>query len=265
MPASDPREAQLLAALQRLCESRARETRLVVESGPVYLMWIARRGQAELEQESVASHGLPAAYKLSSERGQVLRDLGFGKRGGRRNWRRAHGRDRDTLARVATESLDILTRVYGAEDPIAAEVVEDDNEHPENPDLIAAIRALAKARDDEARRAMYTELLNATFLVPIDPSDDEAEGADAYVDFETHSSGRPTLGAFTDWGALRLWQPRGHGYWPVHGSELFAQAIERRPVSFRINPDGDVGGELYLHEVEMLVEAVRAFRRRHSD
>lgn len=259
----DPRRDQLLDALHRLSASKARETRLLVESGPVYLLWIARRGQAEIEQESVASNALPAAYKLSQERGQVMRDLGFGKRSGKRNWRRIHGRDRDSLAQAASDALDILTRVYGAEDPICADLIEDDVEHPDNPDLIAAIRSVAKARDEPTRRAMYTELLNATFLVPIDPSDDQAEGADAFIDFETHKSGRPTLGAFTDWPALRLWQPRGHGYWPIHGSDLFEQAIERNPISFRINPDGDIGGELYHHEVEMLVKAVHSFRRKH--
>jgi hypothetical protein len=109
---------------------------------------------------------------------------------------------------------------------------------------------------------MYTELLNATFLVPLDPAlDDDAEGSEAFVDFEAHSSGRPTLGAFTDWTSLRFWQPRGHAYWPIHGSALFEMALDRNPISMRINPDGDVGGELYAHEVEMLVRAVHSFRR----
>ena len=63
---------------------------------------------------------------------------------------------------------------------------------------------------------------------------------------------------------LRLWEPRGHEYWPIHGSELFEMALERNPVSLRINPDGDVGGELYAHEVEMLVRAVQTFRSRQN-
>ena len=262
---ADPRRTQLVDALHRLTQSRAREARLVVAAGPVYQLWIARRGHEPLEHESIASAALPPTHKLSSERGLLLRELGFGKRGGRRNWRREHGRDRQTLERVATEAIDVFTRVYGVGDAISAELVEDDVEHPQNPDLLAAMRKVAKGWDEAVRRAMYTELLNATFLVPIDPElGDDAEGSDAFVDFETHASGRPTLGAFTDWTSLRLWQPRGCAYWPIHGSSLFEMAMDRNPVTMRINPDGDVGGELYAHEVEMLVRAVRSFRRSTS-
>lgn len=267
----DPRRAQLLDALHRLTQSRAREARLLVTAGPVYLLWIARRGAGKLEQESIASAALPSTYKLSSERGQLMRDLGFGKRGGRRNWKREHGTDRASLARAAEEALDILSRIYGVDQPITVELVEDDTEHPENPALIAAMRQVAKGFDENTRRAMYTEMLNATFLVPLDPNrSDDAEGSEAFFDFETHASSRPTrptqptrpiLGAFTDWASLRLWEPRGFAYWPIHGSSLFEMAMDRNPVTMRINPDGDIGGELYAHEVEMLVRAVRSFRR----
>jgi hypothetical protein len=260
--ADDPRRTQLVDALHRLTQSRAREARLLVTAGPVYLLWIARRGANKLEQESIASAALPSEYKLSSERGQLMRDRGFSKRGGRRNWKREHAVDRASLARAAEEALEILSRIYGVDEPITAELTEDDLEHPENPALIAAMRKVAKGFDEATRRAMYTELLNATFLVPIDPAQgDDAEGADAFFDFETHSSGRPTLGAFTDWASLRLWEPRGCAYWPIHGSSLFEMAMDRKPVTMRINPEGDIGGELYAHEVEMLVRAVRSFRK----
>jgi len=258
----DPRRAPLLEALHTLTGSRAREVRLVVQAGPVYLLWIARRGQALLEHESISSAALPPEYKLSSERGQVLRGLGFAKRSGRRNWRREHGRDSASITRAVDESLDILTRVYAVDAPLTVELVEDDVEHPENPALTAAMREVAKGWNEAIRRTMYTELLNATFLVPINPDPhDDAEGSEAFFDFETHESGRPTLGAFTDWSSLRLWEPRGFGYWPIHGSDVFEMAMDRNPVSLRINPGGDVGGELYAHEVEMLVRAVKSFRR----
>jgi hypothetical protein len=41
--------------------------------------------------------------------------------------------------------------------------------------------------------------------------------------------------------------------------------MERDAASVRINPEGDVGGELHRNEVEMLVRAVETFRRRHSN
>lgn len=276
--AAPPRD-RLLDLLEQLADSSAPEVRVVLEAGPVYLIWTAARGESEVEHESVASNSLPAELKLSSERGNILRELGFAKRSGRRNWKRRHGRDRESLARSVDETLDILQRVYATEAPIVLSLHEDTQLHPTNPDLIAAMRQVAKGFDEAQRRALYTELLNATLLVPIRPDHDQGltslqEGAGsgreggpemAFFDFETHAgTGRPTLGVFTDWPSLRLWEPRGHEYWPIHGSELFEMALERNPVSLRINPEGDIGGELYAHEVEMLVRAVQSFRRRQN-
>ncbi len=263
---ADPPRDRLLAALERLADSSAPEVRLVLEAGPVYLVWTASRDNPEVEHESVASNSLPPEFKLSSERGNILRQLGFAKRSGRRNWKRRHGRDRESIARSVDETLDILSRVYAIDAPIVLSLREDAHPHPQNPSLVTAMRQVAKGFDEAVRRAMYTELLNATLLVPVDPEHGEdAEGSEAFFDFETHrTTGRPTLGAFTDWASLRLWEPRGHEYWPIHGSELFEMALERNPVSLRINPDGDIGGELYAHEVEMLVRAVQTFRRRQN-
>jgi hypothetical protein len=263
--AAPPRD-RLLDLLEQLADSSAPEVRLVLEAGPIYLIWTAVADEPEIEHESVASNSLPPELKLSSERGNILRQLGFIKRSGRRNWKRRHGRDRASLERSADETLDVLYRVYGIDAPIVLSLHEDTHAHPQNPDLVTAMRQVAKGFDEAVRRAMYTELLNATLLVPITGEhDDDAEGSEAFFDFETHAgTGRPTLGAFTDWASLRLWEPRGHEYWPIHGSELFEMALERNPVSLRINPEGDIGGELYAHEVEMLVRAVQTFRRRQN-
>lgn len=256
--AAPPRE-RLLDALEQLADSGAPEARLVLQAGPVYLVWVGRRGQDELEQECISSTALPPEHKLSSARGMLLRDFGFAKPSGRRNWKRRHGRERASLVQVVDQSLDILTRVYGIDQAILLSLHEDPREHPQNPGLIAAMREVAKGWDEAKRRSMYSNMLNATFLVPIDlEPDPDAEGSDAFVVFETHPSGRPTLGVFTDWTSLRLWEPRGHEYWPIHASRLFAMALERHPVTLRINPNGDIGGELYNHEIEMLVRAVKS-------
>jgi len=263
---SRPRAAheRIFAALEAMLESPARERRLVVAVGPVYLLSVARRGEDTIVQEAVASAVLPPELKLSSERGQLLRNLGFGKSSGRRNWKRRHGPE--LLATIAEQSVDILTRVYGVEGEPTIELIEDDSEHPENPSLVEAMRKVAKQRDDAARHAMYSEMLNATFLAPMDPEvDDDAEDSEALLAFEIQPSGRPTLGVFSDWASLRLWSPQGHDYAPIHGADLFGLAIERDAASVRINPEGDVGGELHRNEVETLVRAVETFRRRNSN
>jgi len=231
------------------------------------MLWIARRDRQTIEHESVGSTTLPAEFKLSSERGKIMRELGFAKRSGRRNWKREQPRTR-APDELADEALDLLTRIYGVDadrHPAQVALHHDERVHPQNPDLVTAMRRVSKGWDEAVRRAMYTEMLNATFLVPVAyEQHSDAEGSEVFVGIETHQSGRPILGVFSDWAALRLWSPRGHEYWPIHGSELFEMALERQPVSMRINPNGDVGGELYAHELEMLVRAVQTFRRRQN-
>lgn len=239
----------------------------MIQSGPVYLVATARRGEPTIEQQAVASAALPADFKLSAERGRLMRDMGFKKRGGgRRNWVRVHGRDEVSLGDQADAIVDILERVYGAVDSPELEITQDDNDHPENPDLMASMREVAKGWDEAKRRAMYTELVNATFLVPLVPDvADDVDDAEALHTVDLDPRGGPILGAFTDWHSLRLWEPRGWPYLALHGSDLFELVLSRKPTGFRVNPNGDVGGELYLHEVEMLVRAVRSFRRQHSN
>lgn len=256
---------RLLDALGRLADSSAAEARLVLDAGPIYMIWTAIADEPEVEHECVSSNSLPPEFKLSSERGGIMRTLGFAKRSGRRNWKRRHGRDRQSLARSVDEALDILQRVYAIAAPLVLSLHEAEQPHPENPSLVAAMRQVAKGFDESVRRSMYTELLNATLLVPIRSAPGEDIESGSFVDFETHAAtGRPTLGAFTDWVSLRLWEPRGHVYEPIHGSILFEMALERNPVGLRINPNGDIGGELYAHEVEMLVRAVQSFRRKQN-
>lgn len=266
--ASPPRRARFLAALRETVQADSRETRLVISHGPVYVLTVARH-DGRVVQEAITSASLPPELKLSSERGQLLRDMGFKKRGSsRRNWTRALERAPSNVERIAEELDDIFTRVYGIDGQPDINLVRDQRVHPENVDLVDAMRKVAKDRafDEDTRRGMYTRMLNATFLVPLDPEvGDDADEADAFFDLKDHPSGRPTLAGFSDWDSLRLWQPRGWDYVPVHGSELFELVQERNAATFKINPGGDIGGELYAHEVEMLVNAVHTFRRKHGN
>ena len=72
--------------------------------------------------------------------------------------------------------------------------------------------------------------------------------------------GLPVYAAFTDWDALRLWEPRGWPYRVIAGHQLFPLADDQRIASLMINPRGDIGGELLMNELRGLAAAAR--RRR---
>jgi hypothetical protein len=114
------------------------------------------------------------------------------------------------------------------------------------------MRLLSEKRDWDTRRALYAALLDATLLVPIDP---EADGADEPL--EVDSLGKfPVIAGFTDIDALRMWNPRGAPTAPPR-RDLVPRALARRVGSLLINPRGNVGGELYLNELESLDGALK--------
>ena len=258
--------AKIREALESLSASRFPETRVLIEQGPVYLQFVREHG-GKTTLEAASSAELPPEFKLSTARANEMRKLGFLKNGGR-NWLRDLREDEhDGLARcinvdpLVEHCADVLQRIYGADGEIHVELIHARDEHPENEDLVSSMRQLARTRSGDARRRMYTELVNATLLIPVNPeAPDELEGGDEFLVTDT-LDGHPVFLAFSDWDSLRRWNPRGWCYVPVHGSEFFELTLERDLGSVQINPNGEVGGELYRHEIEMLVEGVRNYRK----
>jgi hypothetical protein len=218
-----------------------------------------------LSCETVASRFLPAQLKLSSERAAALRELGYHKRDGHPNWSREVPITAHDLSALSSEIEHILSGVYGVDaSQLAARLIHDDTEHPANPDLLDAMRTIAGDNSDPSKRhRLYNAMLNATFLVPLDPdADDAADSGDEFFVFERLSE-RPVFGVFTDWASLRAWKPRTWPYLPVHGSDLFAILVEQSLAGLNVNPDGRVGWQLFHHEVETLAGAVRDWKSRN--
>lgn len=262
--------ANLREALDSLFVSRLPESRVLIEQGPVYLQFVRQPGRGT-QLEAVSSSQLPAEFKLSSGRAMQLREMGFEKCPGE-NWKKViptpnclSGNDPDSK-RFDTQLLikqcrEILDRVYGAEGEIQVQLAQTQEHHPDNDELVASMRNLAEQRSSEARHRMYTELVNATLLIPVRPeAPEEVQSGEDFLVTDT-LEGHPVFLAFSDWDSLRRWNPRGWSYVPLHGSEFFELTLERDLGSVQINPRGEVGGELYRHEVEMLVEGVRNYRR----
>lgn len=258
----EPAQARIQRALETLVNSSHQESSLVIESGEVYLLFIASQKAGQLRMEAVTSDSLPPRLKLSAGRADELRKLGFDRGGNNRNWAREIELPPDDVADIAEQSTDILRRIYGAEEDVRVRLRHDDLERPDNESLVDAMRALAREENSATRHRMYTELVNANFMVPlIDEADDRHEISAADFRVLTVEDGFPIFVAFSDWQSLRYWKPRGCPYGVVHGSELFEALLERDAAALEINPSGDVGGQLYRHELELLDRAVQHHRR----
>ena len=249
------RDALLVAAKSQLAESR-----VLVESGDVFLHFIRSGSQPKRWIcETANCDELAPEHRLSSGRMAELKRKGFSKSGARRNWTREFEGNSFEVDPLVDEAEDILSRIYGIEGRYTVRLFQRECEHPSNPRMLATMRAMARHPSNESRRDVYASLVNATLLVPL-AGDEVDEGPDSFQVLEL-LEGLPVFAAFSDWNALRSWSPRGCRYEAVHGSELFEQLLERHCASLLINPGGDLGGELFRNEIEMIVEGIGAYRR----
>ncbi|MBD89703.1 MAG: hypothetical protein CL940_05170 [Deltaproteobacteria bacterium] len=132
--------------------------------------------------------------------------------------------------------------------------------------LLKAMTKLARKRDEASRKSMYMVLLRATLCVPTEDDPDEAEGERFAQEEPLH--GRDVYAAFTSLDELSRWRPESADHTTMTGAELVTILATCDFASLVINPGGDVRGELYKHEVQMLAEAVprlRAWRNPPED
>lgn len=260
---------QLAASVEELFRGGERARRLVVRAGPVWQVLSTRReakGKG-LRHAATKSSRLPDSHKLDATRAMGMRELGFEKVGGHADWFRDLERAHVGAAlELARELVYVARGLYRASEQLALDLEIDDREHPENPELLEAMRKIAKPGFAEAdRHAMYNAMANATFLVAVDPAATAATDPEDALLRVGELRAQPVFAAFTDFDALRAFAPLEREYLPFHGSELFALLEEKGAASVLINPEGSVGGELYRHEIAALAEGVRRFFRKRSN
>jgi len=246
----------LVQHLEQLTQAGGADNRLVVASRDYYMVFHGKRGAPELVGEAVSNFYLPRAAELTPGRLGLLAARGYRERASRNNlYRSLRLEDDASRRRYAEEVLEVFAGAYGVERGEAAEfeLQLGEPEPLRNPELVRLMRQLSERRDWDTRRALYSALLDATMLVPVDPEaggDDDALEVDRLGTF-------PVIAAFTDIASLRLWQPRGAPYRSQAVRDLVPRAVARRVGSLLINPRGMVGGELYINELESLDGALK--------
>ena len=246
----------LVSHLEQLSTAGGADNRLVVASRDYYMVFHGKRGALELMGEAVSNFYLPRAAELTPGRLGQLAARGFRERPNRNNlYRTLRPQGPGDLRAFAEDIMQVFAGAYGVDAGEAAEFELQLGEPDplRNPELLRLMRVLSEKRDWDSRRALYSALLDATMLVPIDPDAvtvDEPLEVDRLGKF-------PVIAAFTDIGSLRLWRPRGAPYRATPMHELVPRAVTRRVGSLLINPRGNVGGELYINELESLDGALK--------
>lgn len=245
----------LASQIHQLRSLGGADNRLVVASRDYYIIIAARPGDPVLHLEAVNNPNLTSAAALTPARQEQLKQRGFRDRQHHSNLFRKLTLDDDAaLHRLVDELMTIFARAYGVEpgEPATFDLQFSAGEPLRNPELLRLMRALSVRRDWDARRALYSALLDATLLIPTDPetTSDEPLEVERLGTF-------PVIAGFTDIDALRMWNPRGVPYRATPVAELVPRALAMRVGSLLINPRGLVGGELYLNELESLDGALK--------
>jgi hypothetical protein len=244
----------LVEHLRKLTAEGGADNRLVVASRDYYMVFAGKRGDPELLAEAVTNFYLPRAAELTSGRRDQIARRRFTERPGRNNLYRSVRPQTDAeLRSFADEVLEIFSKAYAVEpgEPAELDLQLGDPEPTRNPDLLRLMRLLSQRRDWDTRKQVYAAMLVAHMLVAIDP---DAGGDPAEVD---KLGTFPVWAAFTDIDSLRLWRPRGAPFRVTAIADLVPRAVDRRIGSLLINPKGNIGGELYINELETLYGALR--------
>lgn len=244
----------LVHHLRQLTDAGGADNRLVVASRDYYMVFAGRRGEPELLAEAVSNFYLPRAAELTPGRNSVLTQHRFSERPGRNNvYRGVHLRSADDFSTLATEVLEIFARAYGVEsgEPAEFDLQLGDPEPTRNPDLLRLMRQLSVRRDWDTRKMVYQALLATSMLLVIDP-DNGGEPLEA-----GKLGTFPVWAVFSDIDSLRLWQPRGAPFSVTAIADLVPKAVDKRIGSLLINPKGNIGGELYINELESLYGALQ--------
>ena len=116
-----------------------------------------------------------------------------------------------------------------------------------NTKITSQMRVLSKKRDYASRVELYQQLLNAELLLYVDNDSPKVYG---------------TIGKFNSYALFTEdkyyyhYDPRGVDVVRKYGHEIFYELHQLKAGSVWINPKGQVGGELYQNEIEMLAKAM---------
>lgn len=257
-------ETALKEALASMLTSKSLAARVQVSCDHAYVYVTHERGAPTLAIVAPSSRHLPDGVRLEQTGAQWLRREGFERPSGGRCFTLRLPIP-SSLGDLSARCVEVLRCAYGCApgEPVVATLSHDDRRHPSNDEVVEAMRRLASSRSHDDRLRLYNELVNATFLVPVSPDADVSDdGPDAWVNLEDPS--QIVFAVFTDLPQMRAWKLDADEYLPTHGAEFFEEFMESGAVGLRINPGGTVGGELYRHEVELIVKGIRRWRGKSS-
>jgi len=243
--------------LRALTEEGGSGNRLIDTGGHGWLVFYGEKGKQFIECEAAANAHLTEDHQLDDSQKKMLRAAGFNPpRHKSMRLRRTYNLSQvNREGEIAMQLSGVMQRLYSAEpDRLKLQLHLGDIENIDNPRLRKSMRKVSRVRSHEARMELYREMINATFLMIV-----ENEGS--LKPRQLGTLGRfAVFGVFTDVDSLRSFDPRGTAVRKLYGFELFPMLMNMDIGSLKINPEGDIGGELYRNEVQTIAEAVLRFR-----
>ena len=122
----------------------------------------------------------------------------------------------------------------------------------QNKDLLRCMKVLSGTKQHSARISLYKSLLNSRLLVLMDP---ETPGIPLPIEKLIHFD---VYACFTDYSSARCFDPRVGELKEDYAYNIFKNLWNLNLGSLKLNPKGDIGGELYRSEIESLIQAIKS-------
>ena len=226
------------------------------------LRCISERGYVVFRRDGDASNiaiqvsaGRQVDTAMGGEGQQWLYDQGFRRKRASENFSWSREIDAWSAQDYQAFVQSVFSRCFGGVD-FAVTLLSLPKVYLANEMVLDAMRHLAKVRDWSARKTLYRLLIDADFLVPMN-EENVPKTVDKIGSF-------PVCAIFTDQNLFLKATPLGHAFEVIQGKALFPILAAKRFGSMRINPGTEVRGELYLNELQTLVQGIERLAAHYS-
>ncbi|MEE2643503.1 MAG: SseB family protein [Myxococcota bacterium] len=253
----------VIDGIKSILESGGNENRLTLEGASGYFHLVSACGGETIRVQAAGRRalkdlGVPIdearLLPLSEQAGMRRPNLGA-------NFKKTvTDEGSESRASLADELISLAAAAYGL--PLSALTLHlrlGNRERHESPEIEAAMRHLSKEKTIAARRGLYMLLAKGSLLLATETQDNSS-----LIKLIVDDRERSSALIFTSWASLLRFEPRGLPYCRLAGTELFPLLQELGADTLAINPRGEVGGELYRHEIESICEGLERIRGRRE-
>lgn len=227
--------------------------RLILNCSPFWIVFHSLDTPTRALCEISSNKYLPESAALTEAHLTLFNKLAFTKRRRERSLGKlVNLMEIEQQEQIAVETQYIFEDIFNIDvSKVTFEFYPNARCHLQNKELLRCMKVLSGTRQHSARISLYKSLLNSRLLVMMDP---EMPDNPLVIEKLIHFN---VFACFTDYSSARCFDPCVGELKEDYAYNIFKNLWKNNLGSLKLNPKGDIGGELYRSEIESLIQAIK--------